>query len=92
MGWLSVLEEFSHVLVDQVRSILLYPVTAVRDVSVGRDEGWGREEKVRGEERDRGRGWRGGNHIPLHHNNITGFLLHSKVGNDRAMSISQAPL
>ena len=49
---LSVLEELSHVLVDQVRSILLYPVTAVRDVPVRREEGWG-------EERDRGRGWRG---------------------------------
>ena len=57
MGSLSVLEEFSHVLVDQVRSILLYPVTAVRDVPVGREGG---------EERDRGRGWRDGNHIPLH--------------------------
>ena len=85
MGCLSVLEELSHELVDQVRSILLYPVTAVRDVPVGREEGWG-------EERDRGRGWRDGNHIPLHHNDITGFLLHSKVGDDRAMSISQAPL
>ena len=48
---LSVLEELSHELVDQVRSILLYPVTAVRDVPVGRErrerreEGWGVEER-----------------------------------------------
>ena len=56
-----------------------------------REEGWEGEEKVRGEERDRGRGWRDGSHIPLQ-NDITGFLLHSKVGDDRAMSISQAPL
>ena len=46
---LSVLEELSHVLVDQVRSILLYPVTAVRDVPVGEERGEeGREGKNEG--------------------------------------------
>ena len=46
---LSVLEELPHVLVDQVRSILLYPVTAVRDVPVGEERGEeGREGKNEG--------------------------------------------
>ena len=41
--FVSVLQKLSHVLVDLVGSILLYPVTAVRDVSGGR--GGEREEE-----------------------------------------------
>ena len=46
--------------------------------------------KEGGRERRRDRGMEGGKNI--YHNDNTGFSLHGKVGDDRAVSISQAPL
>ena len=56
---LSVLEELSHELVDQVRSILLYPVTAVRDVPVGEGGRVGRRGESEGGGERKGEGMEG---------------------------------
>ena len=76
-------------------------MTAVRDVPVGggeergresrREEGEGKNEGRKGERERRRDGGRE-KHSLLHHKDTTGFLLHGKVGDDRAVSISHAPL
>ena len=74
-------------------------MTAVRDVPVGEgrreelrrgEKGKERKNEGRGKGEEEGR--RDGGRENIYHNDNTGFSLYGKVGDDRAMSISQAPL